>query len=116
MKKEIRKIVVGLGVALAGITLLAGCHTVNGTVHGAGQDMQALTNPEPPPPPRHRYVTKYKKPVKYRHHHHKVVKKKSESSAPAKDNGIMKDEMKQTHTESTVDESVNTTGDSSGNL
>lgn len=42
--KNIKRILMCAGFIFTGVALVSGCHTVEGTVKGAGQDIQAVSN------------------------------------------------------------------------
>ncbi len=44
-----------VGLIIASLAILTACHTVEGTVHGAGQDIQTVTNAVNPPEKTHNY-------------------------------------------------------------
>ena len=48
-------------LASSSIILLTGCHTVQGTVHGAGEDLESVSNTMTPP---HHYYHKHRHHVK----------------------------------------------------
>lgn len=62
MENYIKKGLLGAGVTLTCLSLMAGCQTVKGTVHGAGQDLQAvgsvLEGQPAPKPQRHKTYKK----------------------------------------------------------
>lgn len=59
-----KKILMTLGTVCIGAALVTGCHTVEGTVKGAGQDIQAVSNAMEPQPKRVHHHTVKKHRVK----------------------------------------------------
>ena len=77
--RQLKGIVLGFVALFSALALLTGCNTVKGTVHGAGQDVQATANaltPEPTPV-HHTYRHKAHK------HHVKHKKAKAEATGAA---------------------------------
>lgn len=83
MKSKIIKTLIGFGIIATGMSLAA-CHTTQGMVEGANQDMQAATAPAPeattPAKPLHKHYHHKK------HHHKKVAKKKASKAASSTQN------------------------------
>lgn len=82
MKDHLKRKLLISGIILNAFMLTA-CHTVEGTVQGAGQDVQAVTNtiaPEPQaqPPVHHRRH--------HRHHHHKKMMTKTANTTEQENN------------------------------
>jgi len=67
MNGNLKNNLLQVGFVIAGFSILTACHTVEGTVQGAGQDIKTVTNTVNPPPKAHHY----------RHHNVKHTKSMS---------------------------------------
>jgi len=73
MNTHLKKHLLQGGLVIVSLSILTACHTVQGTVQGAGQDIQSVTNTVSPP--QHHYYYHH-----HHHHHHHVKHTKSVSN------------------------------------
>jgi predicted small secreted protein len=99
----------GLGIIVAGVSMLSACHTVQGTVQGAGKDIDAVATAVTPSKPVAKKTTtvRHKKAVKKKVARKKVPTKTTTTqdttnSAPA-----------DTSTTTSTDSSMDSTNDTS---
>lgn len=73
MNVYLKNKLVSVGLIIVSFSMLTGCNTVEGTVHGAGQDINSVTRTISTP--KHHEEVKHHEEAK----HHKNMKKKNSS-------------------------------------